>query len=132
MRSSLQLLALAAGAYAQTAAVYTDDNSGISFSGYQDTTGMLFGMALPETIGSDFIGQIVVPTITGYGGISLTGSMVGSLLVVAWPNADDVVASVRETRLVLLSSFSEAFANSYQAVTPLLRHIPMLASRSQP
>jgi len=58
MRSSLGLLALAAGALAQSSA-YTDVNTGISFEGYQDTTGFLFGMALPSTIGSDFIGQMV-------------------------------------------------------------------------
>lgn len=34
---------------------------------------------------------------TGYAGISLTGEMVGSLLIVAWPNDDSVVASFRET-----------------------------------
>jgi cellobiose dehydrogenase (acceptor) len=37
---------------------------------------------------------------SGYGGVSLTGEMVGSLLIVAWPNDDVVVASLRETRYV--------------------------------
>jgi cellobiose dehydrogenase (acceptor) len=99
MRASLPLLALAAGASAQTSSAFTDANTGITFQGYEDTTGFRFGMALPSTIGSDFIGQMIVPTNgSGYGGVSLTGSMVGSLLVVAWPNAGSVVASLRETR----------------------------------
>lgn len=58
MRASLGLLALGAGAYAQSSA-YTDANTGIAFEGHQDTTGFLFGIALPSTIGSDFIGQMV-------------------------------------------------------------------------
>lgn len=61
MRTSLCFLGLfALGAYAQTASSYTDSNTGITFDRYYDsTTGYSFGMALPETIGSDFIGQIV-------------------------------------------------------------------------
>jgi len=58
MRSSLLLLATAAGVYAQSSP-YTDANTGIAFEGYEDTTGFKFGMALPQTIGSDFIGQMV-------------------------------------------------------------------------
>jgi cellobiose dehydrogenase (acceptor) len=58
MRLSLGFLALAVGAHAQSSA-YTDANTGISFEGYEDTTGFLFGMALPSTLGSDFIGQMV-------------------------------------------------------------------------
>lgn len=110
MRFSLEVLALAAGAYA-TSTGYTDANTGIDFFGTEDTTGLLFGMALPSTIGSDFIGQLVVPTITGYGGISLTGSMVGSLLVVAWPNAGEVIGTLRETRFVLFLSSLTWFTN---------------------
>ena len=59
--SSLALLGLAAGAAAQTVtAPYTDPLTGIDFQAYTDPeTGYIFGVALPETVGTDFIGQIV-------------------------------------------------------------------------
>ncbi|KAE9373549.1 hypothetical protein N431DRAFT_504192 [Stipitochalara longipes BDJ] len=97
MRSALSLLAAIAVAYAQTS-TYTDTNTGITFQGYEDATGFQFGLAVPEDPTSDFIGQMVVPLSgSGYGGVSLAGPMVGSLLIVAWPNSGSVVASFRET-----------------------------------
>ncbi|KAH7343061.1 hypothetical protein BKA65DRAFT_526989 [Rhexocercosporidium sp. MPI-PUGE-AT-0058] len=97
MHLSLSLMAFAAGAWAQQSSSSVDPNTGITFQGKTDTTGFYFGMAVPETVGSDFIGQLVVPITTGYGGLTLTGSMTGSLLVVAWPNEGKVIASFRET-----------------------------------
>ena len=68
--SHLSSLLFAVGAVAQSTA-YTDPNSGITFQSYQDSdTGCQFGLALPETADTDFIGQIVsrplhhVPTDT--------------------------------------------------------------------
>jgi cellobiose dehydrogenase (acceptor) len=61
MRSSLLALGFAAGALAQSAASYVDDNTGITFMGFEDTSGFKYGMVLPETVGGDFIGQIVRP-----------------------------------------------------------------------
>lgn len=61
MRTSLFSLGLfALGVYGQSTSSYTDSASGIVFQRYEDTsgTGFSFGMALPETIGSDFIGQM--------------------------------------------------------------------------
>ncbi|RDW92292.1 hypothetical protein BP5796_01686 [Coleophoma crateriformis] len=100
MRSSLSsLAAFAAGAVAQISSSYVDSNTGITFQGYQDsTTGFQFGMALPTTVGSDFIGQMVYKSNgTGYGGVTFTGTMTGSMMVVAWPSASTVVSSFRET-----------------------------------
>ncbi|PBP21408.1 GMC oxidoreductase [Diplocarpon rosae] len=97
MRFSLSLWAFAAGAAAQQSSALTDPNTGITFQGKTDTTGFYFGLAAPTTVGSDFIGQMVVPITAGYGGITLTGTMTGSLLVVAWPNEGKVMASFRET-----------------------------------
>ena len=59
--SSLALLGLAAGVAAQTVtAPYTDPLTGIDFQAYTDPeTGYIFGIALPETVTTDFIGQIV-------------------------------------------------------------------------
>ncbi|TVY58442.1 Cellobiose dehydrogenase [Lachnellula cervina] len=97
MRSFLTSLAFIAGTYAQSS-VYTDANTGITFQRYANTEGVSFGIAVPQTPASDFIGQMVAPNNgSGYAGVSLTPSMTGSLLVVAWPNNNSVVASLRET-----------------------------------
>jgi hypothetical protein len=58
MRTFTSYLAFAATAYTQSSA-YTDANTGITFEGYEDTTGFRFGMAVPTTPATDFIGQIV-------------------------------------------------------------------------
>jgi cellobiose dehydrogenase (acceptor) len=81
---------------AQTASPYTDDNSGITFNGYNNA-GFRFGIALPESPTTDFIAQIVAPVNStgGWGGFSMGSSMAGNLLVVAWPNGDEVVSSFR-------------------------------------
>lgn len=66
MRTSLFALGFAARALAQTAAAYVDSNTGITFWGFTDSSsGFKYGMVMPETIGSDFIGQIVssMPTM---------------------------------------------------------------------
>ncbi|CAL3969300.1 unnamed protein product [Diplocarpon coronariae] len=116
MRFSLFTWAFAAGAAAQQSSAYTDPNTGITFQGKTDTTGFSFGMAAPTTVGSDFIGQMVVPITAGYGGITLTGSMTGSLLVVAWPNEGKVVASFRQT-----SGYSSpaVYTNSALSLSPI-------------
>ncbi|KUJ09933.1 FAD/NAD(P)-binding domain-containing protein [Mollisia scopiformis] len=116
MRPFVSYLALVAGAYAQSSG-YTDANTGITFQGYEDTTGFKYGMAVPVTPATDFIGQMVVPSNgSGYGGISLTGEMVGSLLIVAWPNSGSVVASLRET-----SGYTspEAYTNASISLNPI-------------
>lgn len=59
MRASLLALGFAARALAQTAASYVDSNTGITFMGFEDKSGFKYGMVLPETVGEDFIGQIV-------------------------------------------------------------------------
>jgi len=55
---SLGILALGAQSQSFT---YTDTKSGITFEGNKDRIGILFGLALPQTVGTDFIGQIVRP-----------------------------------------------------------------------
>ena len=58
-RSTILSLAFALGVAAQTTS-YIDANTGITFAGYSDsTTGFLAGIAMPETLGTDFIAQIV-------------------------------------------------------------------------
>lgn len=85
-------------AAATTAVAYTDANTGIDFQQYSANGGAFqFGIALPETIESDFIGQLVVPITEtgGWGAVSLAGSMLNHLLLVAWANGDEVVSTFR-------------------------------------
>jgi cellobiose dehydrogenase (acceptor) len=56
----VSVLALAAGAAAQTAQTFDDPMTGITFQAFQDnSTGYRFGIALPENPTTDFIGQLV-------------------------------------------------------------------------
>ena len=69
MRFSFSLLAFAAGAWAQQSSSSVDPNTGITFQGKTDTTGFYFGMAVPTTVGSDFIGQMVSRLSQHIGGV---------------------------------------------------------------
>lgn len=73
--ASAALAGLARGVAASTVAtVYNDPNTGIDFQTYfASDVEYSFGLALPETIGTDFIGQMVGP-ITDDGGCKLPGS----------------------------------------------------------
>jgi cellobiose dehydrogenase (acceptor) len=94
---------LALGAVAQTAEPYTDEKTGIAFSGFQHTSGYKFGIALPENPTTDFIAQVQAPITNGDGwaGFSMGQSMTGNLLVVAWPNEGEIVSSFRLATSVL-------------------------------
>ncbi|KAH0341203.1 FAD/NAD(P)-binding domain-containing protein, partial [Aureobasidium melanogenum] len=89
-------LAYALGAFAQSVA-YTDPNTGIDFMSFEDSdSGARFSVATPETLGTDFIGQIVAPTTEGWAGLDLSAQMANHILVVAWPDGKEVMSSVRE------------------------------------
>lgn len=119
--SSAALAGLARTAAAATvASAYTDPNTGIDFQTYfASDVEYSFGLALPETIETDFIGQMVVPLTdsAGWGGVSLGGAMVNKLLVVAWPgSSSDVVASLRTA-----TSYAnpDVFSNSSVSLLPI-------------
>lgn len=99
MGSAAALAGLARMVAAQTtASPYTDAKTGIDFMSYSANGGAFrFGIALPETVESDFIGQLVVPITEtgGWGAVSLAGSMLNHLLLVAWANGDEVVSTFR-------------------------------------
>ncbi|KAL1613180.1 hypothetical protein SLS60_001412 [Paraconiothyrium brasiliense] len=83
---------------ASTPVAYTDPKTGIDFQQYTATGGNFsFGIAFPETIEKDFIGQLVVPiSKTGaWGAVSLGGGMLNHLLLVTWANGDEVVSTFR-------------------------------------
>lgn len=87
--------ALAAGVMGQSTVNWTDSTSGISYSYYQ-SDGMAFGVALPETVEGDFIGYLASDSIDGYAAMSMTGEMTSSLLICAWADGDNIVASLRK------------------------------------
>ncbi|KAK2051723.1 GMC oxidoreductase [Colletotrichum caudatum] len=93
------LLGLVGTAAAQLrASAYTDPQTGIDFQRYKpESYPFSFGIAVPETIGTDFIGQMVVPiSETGnWGSVSLDGGMLNSLLFVAWADGKDIRTSFR-------------------------------------
>lgn len=99
MGSAAALAGLARmAAAATTAAPYTDPKTGIDFMSYSANGGAFsFGIALPEKVETDFIGQLVVPITKtgGWGAVSLAGSMLNHLLLVAWANGDEVVSTFR-------------------------------------
>lgn len=88
-------------AVAQIPVPYTDAKSGITFNTFQHSSGMFFGLTLPEngTGNTDFIATIGGKG-TGYSGVSLGGGMLGKLLLIAWPNQQSVVNSFRKTAYV--------------------------------
>lgn len=92
----LATAALAAGAMAQSSTNWTDPASGISYSYYDSGKGVAFGIALPETYTGDFIGYLAADTIDGYAAYSMTGAMENALLICAWADGDNIVASLRE------------------------------------
>jgi cellobiose dehydrogenase (acceptor) len=117
---SAALAGLAQMAMASSATTaYTDPNTGIDFQTYYDSgTGYSFGMALPENPTTDFIGQMVVPLTdgAGWGGSAFGPGMTGRLLLVAWPNGDEVMSSFRET-----SAYSnpDVYSNSTISALPI-------------
>lgn len=93
------LLTQAIGALAVGNVNYTEPKSSISFTGYSDDKGLMVGMALPESPSTDFIANIVGPMTDGEGGwagLDMGVTMANKLLLVAWPNGDDVVLSARK------------------------------------
>ncbi|KAH8897190.1 CBD9-like protein [Thozetella sp. PMI_491] len=100
--ASLAAALFAAAAVAQnpTASPYTDTHTGILFQGFQDGTGYQFGIAMPKTPSSDFIVQLMSPLTNGAGwaGVDFGSTMSNFLLLVAWPNGNDVMISPRYAR----------------------------------
>ncbi|KAH7350187.1 GMC oxidoreductase [Plectosphaerella cucumerina] len=91
------VVALASAATAQQTTPFTDPDTGIEFQSYTHaSSNFSFGIALPETASNDFIGRISAPISEGYASVSMSGGMIGTLLVVAWPEGDSVLTSLRK------------------------------------
>ncbi|KAN0094050.1 iron reductase domain protein [Hyaloscypha variabilis] len=93
------VLALSSTSLAATSTgIIVEPKTNISFSSFSDSaSGYTFGIALPTTPGTDFIGYLAGKGV-GWSGVSLGGPMTNKLLVVAWPNskATSIVGSFRE------------------------------------
>lgn len=82
---------------AQVAGPYTDPGNGFVFDGVTDAVyGVQYGIVLPQADSStEFIGEIVASIAAKWIGWALGGAMIGDLLLVAWPNGNEIVASPR-------------------------------------
>ncbi|KAL5332947.1 hypothetical protein BJX70DRAFT_392562 [Aspergillus crustosus] len=90
-----------------TPTLYTDPDTGIVFDTWtvpSSTTaaGLTFGVALPQdadtTDSTEFIGYLSCSTsaaATGWCGLSLRGSMTSNLLLMAYPQDEDILTSFR-------------------------------------
>jgi hypothetical protein len=92
---SLLPVALAAIATAQSTSTYTDPKTSLTFEAFIHPSGYTFGIALPASPSTDFMG-LLVGKGTGWAGVSLGGPMVNKLLIAAWPNGNAVVSSFRK------------------------------------
>jgi len=91
----LTLGAFVTAALAQTSES-CDSASGICFQQYYDQDlGITLGVAAPETDSDEFIMQIMAPPTFGYTGVTLGESMMNNLMLVVWPNGNDVMISPR-------------------------------------
>ncbi|KAI0746657.1 cellobiose dehydrogenase [Daedaleopsis nitida] len=91
------LLPLVGSVYSQVAAPYTDPGNGFVFDGVTDPSySVTYGIVLPQASSTtEFIGEIVAPISAKWVGLALGGAMIGDLLIVAWPNGNQIVASPR-------------------------------------
>lgn len=95
LRTFFATALMAAGVMGQSSVNWTDTNSDIKYS-YYNQGDIAFGIASPETYTGDFIGYIASSSIDGYAAMSMTGAMANALLICAWVDGDKIVASLRE------------------------------------
>lgn len=74
MRLSTILSGVFALIVAAQSVSYTDPRTSITYQAFQDPSGYTFGVALPTTPSTDFVGLLVGNTI-GWAGVSLGGGM---------------------------------------------------------
>ncbi|KAI8932459.1 hypothetical protein NX059_010644 [Plenodomus lindquistii] len=92
--TSIALTTLWAGVSAQTTA-FTDAATGITFQQFTSEEGFSFGIVLPDSGEDGFIGRISARTKGG--AAVMAGSKEHGVMIVAWPNGEDVVSSLRTT-----------------------------------
>ncbi|KAJ7905042.1 cellobiose dehydrogenase [Mycena leptocephala] len=101
LRLSLGVLPFVGSALAQVAAQFTDPDNGITFWGITDAAhSVTYGYVFPPLATSganptEYIGTIVSPLANQWSGFALSGSMIDSLLIAAWPNNGKIVFTTR-------------------------------------
>ncbi|KAK7052336.1 cellobiose dehydrogenase [Favolaschia claudopus] len=101
LRLALGVLPFVGSALAQAAAQFTDPDNGITFWGITDAAHQVtYGYVFPPLATSgaqstEYIGTIVSPIDNKWSGYALSGSMISSLLVAAWPNNGKIVFTTR-------------------------------------
>ncbi|CAK5262202.1 unnamed protein product [Mycena citricolor] len=101
---------LTSAAFSQAATQFTDSESGISFWGITDLAhGVTYGYVFPPLATSgpnptEYIGTIVAPVANRWAGFALSGTMIDSLLVAAWPNNGNIVFTTRYATANVLPS----------------------------
>ncbi|KAJ6567724.1 cellobiose dehydrogenase [Mycena vulgaris] len=97
----LGVLPFVGSALSQVATQFTDPDNGITFWGITDVVhSVTYGYVFPPLATSganpnEYIATIVSPLANAWSGYSLSGSMIGSLLVAAWPNNGKIVFTTR-------------------------------------
>ncbi|KAJ7705314.1 hypothetical protein B0H17DRAFT_1156782 [Mycena rosella] len=101
LRLFLGVLPFVGSALSQAAAQYTDPDNGITFWGLTDVVhNVTYGYVFPPLATSgpnpnEYIAEIVAPLVNQWVGFALSGSMIDSLLVAAWPNNGKIVFTTR-------------------------------------
>jgi len=84
-----------AAALAQTTS-WCDSASAICFQRYYDQDlGVSIAVAAPETDSGEFIMEVTAPSTFGWTGVALGESMLQNLMLVVWPNGNEVMVSPR-------------------------------------
>ncbi|KAJ6600770.1 cellobiose dehydrogenase [Mycena sp. CBHHK59/15] len=101
MRLILGVVPFVGSALSQVASQYTDPDNGITFWGTKDVVhNVTWGYVFPPLATSgpnptEYIAEIVAPLANQWAGFALSGSMIDSLLVAAWPNNGKIVFTTR-------------------------------------
>ncbi|KAJ7182657.1 cellobiose dehydrogenase [Mycena crocata] len=101
LRLFLGVLPFVGPVLSQVAAQFTDPDNGITFWGTTDVSNKVtYGYVFPPLATSganpnEYIGTMVAPLNIAWAGYALSGSMVQSLLIAAWPNNGKIVFTSR-------------------------------------
>nr|AGE45679.1 cellobiose dehydrogenase [Phlebia lindtneri]AGE97206.1 cellobiose dehydrogenase [Phlebia lindtneri] len=101
IQACLKLTPFVGSVLSQSASNFVDPVNGYQFTGVTDpvhdvTYGFTFPpLAISGSNPTEFIGEIVAPAAAKWAGIALGGAMLQDLLLVAWPNGNQIVYSTR-------------------------------------
>ncbi|GJJ08611.1 hypothetical protein Clacol_002830 [Clathrus columnatus] len=118
----------------QESSAFHDPENGFNFQAYTDPVhSVTYAAVFPEISVSanpptEFLGEIIAPISNAWVGLSVGGAMLDSLLLVAWPNGNDIVFSPRYATLVISYLYSKSLLRWTAVITSSLFGIPVLLS----